>query len=176
LGGDTVAGAAAVVFGAVATVAVIGNDEPASTAVILAAPSSPDAAGRANIAPMDSGSRSLDISGLPPAPAGSYYQGWLRNEDGDAVTIGTFHGREGTDDIILWSGVDVADYHAHRHDPARAGRRGIIRSGRVARRDPCRLTCARSRTSTSTGYVVAARPGQAVHGGHVTDPSCPTIP
>ena len=49
-------------------------------------------------------------SGAPPAPAGSYYQGWLRNKDGDAVTIGTFHGREGTNDIILWSGVDIADY------------------------------------------------------------------
>ena len=106
------AAAAAVAVGVVGTVAVTGNDEPGSAVVTLAGTElEPDAAGRANIAPTDSGFEiELDISGLPPAPAGTYYQGWLRNEDGDAVTIGTFHGREGTDDIILWSGVDVADY------------------------------------------------------------------
>ena len=107
-----VAGAAAVVLGVVATVAVTGNNQPASTVVALAGTElAPDAAGRANIVPTDSGFEvKLDISGLPPAPAGRYYQGWLRNEDGNAVTIGTFHGREGTDGIILWSGVDIADY------------------------------------------------------------------
>jgi Anti-sigma-K factor rskA, C-terminal len=107
-----VASAAAVVFGAVATVAITGTNEPESTVVTLAGTAlEPTAAGRANIASMDSGFEiKLDISGLPPAPAGSYYQGWLRNGEGDAVTIGTFHGREGTDDIILWSGVDIADY------------------------------------------------------------------
>jgi hypothetical protein len=107
-----VAGAAAVVFGVVATVAVTGNDEPKSTVAVLAGTElEPAAAGRVNIVPRNSGFEiKLDISGLPPAPAGSYYQGWLRNKDGDAVTIGTFHGREGTDDIILWSGVDIADY------------------------------------------------------------------
>ncbi|HEX6578928.1 MAG TPA: anti-sigma factor [Jiangellaceae bacterium] len=107
-----VAAAAAVAVGTVATVAVIGNDEPESAVVTLAGTElEPDAAGRANIAPMDSGFEiELDISGLPPAPAGTYYQGWLRNEEGDAVTIGTFHGREGTADIVLWSGVDIADY------------------------------------------------------------------
>jgi len=107
-----VAGAAAVTFGALATVAVIGNNDLDSTVVILAGTElEPDAAGRATIIPRASGFEiELDISGLPPAPTGSYYQGWLRNEDGDAVTIGTFHGREGTADIILWSGVDIADY------------------------------------------------------------------
>jgi len=107
-----VASAAAVVFGAVATIAVIGNNQPQSTVVALAGTElEPGAAGRASIAPRNSGFEiRLDISGLPPAPTGSYYQGWLRNDDGDAVTIGTFHGRGGTDDIVLWSGVDVADY------------------------------------------------------------------
>ena len=75
----------------------------------------------------------LDISGLPPAPAGSYYQGWLRNEDGDAVTIGTFHGREGTDDIILWSGVDIADYSALTVTIQQEGA-GAESSGRVVLR------------------------------------------
>jgi anti-sigma-K factor RskA len=107
-----VAGVAAVAIGVVATVAITGNNKPESTVAILAGTQlEPSAAGRANIVPKDSGFEiQLDISGLPPAPAGSYYQGWLRNENGDAVTIGTFHGREGTSDIILWSGVDIVDY------------------------------------------------------------------
>ena len=107
-----VAGAAAAAIGVVAMVAITGNNQPGSTAVILAGTElQPNAAGRADIVPRNSGFEiKLDISGLPPAPAGSYYQGWLRNAAGDAVTIGTFHGREGTDDIILWSGVDIADY------------------------------------------------------------------
>jgi anti-sigma-K factor RskA len=107
-----VAGAAAVVLGVVATVAITGNNQPAPTVAILAGTElAPNAAGRANITPTASGFEiKLDISGLPSAPAGSYYQGWLRNEAGNAVTIGTFHGREGTDDIILWSGVDIVDY------------------------------------------------------------------
>jgi hypothetical protein len=51
----------------------------------------------------------LDISGLDPAPEGSYYQAWVRTAD-DGVTIGTFHMRGGADEVVLWSGVDIADY------------------------------------------------------------------
>src|SRR4030095_4824497 len=71
-----VAGAAAVVFGVVATVAVTGNDEPESTVAVLAGTElEPAAAGRAHIVPSTSGFEiKLDISGLPPAPAGRYYQ------------------------------------------------------------------------------------------------------
>jgi hypothetical protein len=130
-----VAGAAAVAIGVVATLAVTGNNKPESTVVILAGTElEPNAAGRANIVPMDSGFEiELDISGLPPAPAGSYYQGWLRNEDGDAVTVGTFHGREGTNDIILWSGVDIADYPTFTVTIQQEGA-GAESSGRVVLR------------------------------------------
>jgi hypothetical protein len=51
----------------------------------------------------------IDVEGLRPAPTGTYYQGWLKGPSGP-VTIGTFHGREGTDAVVLWSGVDIADY------------------------------------------------------------------
>lgn len=54
----------------------------------------------------------LDIEGLPPAPAGSYYEGWMWSDDGDGVSIGTFHLRDGDDPVTLWSGVDPADYPA----------------------------------------------------------------
>jgi Anti-sigma-K factor rskA, C-terminal len=52
----------------------------------------------------------LDISGLEPAPAGSYYQAWIRNKDGGAVTAGTFHMRGGDGEIELWTGVLMDEY------------------------------------------------------------------
>jgi len=71
----------------------------------------PDASGSAAISDTPSGfSIELDIEGLLPAEDGTYYQAWLKNADGDLVTIGTFHARDGSDDIVLWSGVDPADY------------------------------------------------------------------
>ncbi len=106
-----VAAAAAAVVGTVAVVTLTGDDEPESTLVALTGTEvEPAASGSAEITSTPSGFEIvLDISGLPPAPANAYYQGWLRNDSG-AVTIGTFHGRQGTDDIVLWSGVDTADF------------------------------------------------------------------
>ena len=51
----------------------------------------------------------LDIRDLPPAPAGSYYQAWLHGTAG-AVSIGTFHLRDGSDGISLWAGVGADAY------------------------------------------------------------------
>lgn len=52
----------------------------------------------------------LEIVGLEPAPDGAYYQGWVRSEDGELVSIGTFHQRGGDGPVTLWSGVPLADY------------------------------------------------------------------
>ena len=52
----------------------------------------------------------LDMVGLPPAPEGSYYEGWLRADDGEMVSVGTFHMRGGDGSVVLWSGVRVAEY------------------------------------------------------------------
>jgi hypothetical protein len=54
----------------------------------------------------------LETDDLPAAPAGSYYAAWLRRGPGpgDVVPIGTFHGRRVGEPIVLWSGVDPADY------------------------------------------------------------------
>jgi hypothetical protein len=53
----------------------------------------------------------LEVAGLPAAPKGAYYEGWLHNEDsGDWVSVGTFHMREGDGRVVLWSGVPIADY------------------------------------------------------------------
>lgn len=57
----------------------------------------------------------LNIMGLPPAPEGQYYAGWLATDDGtgamsaeaDLVGVGSFHWREGGIPIELWSGVET---------------------------------------------------------------------
>jgi Anti-sigma-K factor rskA len=51
----------------------------------------------------------LDVSGLPPAERGMYYQAWVKGPDG-LVTVGTFHLRGGDDSVELWSGVPLARY------------------------------------------------------------------
>lgn len=104
--------AAIVGVAAVGSAIAISQTGPDATIVALTATElEPEASGTAAISETPSGfSIELDIEGLPPAPEGSYYQGWLKNADGDLVTIGTFHVRDGSDNVILWSGVDPAVY------------------------------------------------------------------
>lgn len=52
----------------------------------------------------------LETAGLPPAPDGSYYEGFLRADDGEMVSVGTFHMRGGDGTVVLWSGVQIAEY------------------------------------------------------------------
>lgn len=52
----------------------------------------------------------LELSGLPPAPEGSFYQGWVWSDDGQGVSIGTFHLRGGEEPVVLWSGVELSAY------------------------------------------------------------------
>ena len=49
------------------------------------------------------------MHGLPPAEPGTYYQGWVKGDEG-LVTVGTFHLRGGDDTIDLWSGVPLDRY------------------------------------------------------------------
>jgi hypothetical protein len=71
----------------------------------------PGASGEALVRPTESGYWiGLGLSGLPPAPENSYYEGWVWSDDGDGVSIGTFHLRGGDESVILWSGVEMADY------------------------------------------------------------------
>ena len=73
---------------------------------------SPAVTGRVEVSDTASGLEvRLWLEGLPPAPAGTYYQAWMKGDHG-AVTIGTFHLREGTGEeaVVLWSGVELAAY------------------------------------------------------------------
>jgi hypothetical protein len=71
----------------------------------------------------------LDTTGLPPAPAGTYYEAWVVGPHG-SVAIGTFHLRRGSKDVVLWSGVELADYPKITITAQREGE-GPASSGRV---------------------------------------------
>ena len=72
----------------------------------------PDASASGDVTDRGAGySIRLDVGGLPPAAEGEYYEGWLRADDGEMVSVGTFHMRSGDGPIVLWSGVRIAEYH-----------------------------------------------------------------
>lgn len=103
-----VAGMAAGVVLALGAVALrSGSDEPGDEVAIAATDLGGDITGTASFVARPAGLEIvLDLEGLPRAPAGSFYQGWVKGDKG-LVTIGTFHtgGR-----VVLWSGVELADY------------------------------------------------------------------
>lgn len=73
----------------------------------------PGASGEAAIREADAGWWiRLDVEDLPAAGTGTYYEGWVWNDDGEGVSIGTFHLRGGDESVVLWSGVDPDDYPA----------------------------------------------------------------
>jgi Anti-sigma-K factor rskA len=70
----------------------------------------PDASAVARVEETGSGvAIELDVSDLPPAEPGTYYQGWLKGPDG-LVTVGTFHMQDGDDTVELWAGVPLDRY------------------------------------------------------------------
>jgi hypothetical protein len=73
----------------------------------------PGATGQAAIRETESGWWiRLDVNDLPAAEDGTYYEGWVWSDDGEGVSIGTFHFRGGEQSVILWAGVDPEDYPA----------------------------------------------------------------
>jgi len=71
----------------------------------------PGAAAVATVTDTPLGTRiDLDVRGLAPAGADEYYELWLWDADGDAVSAGSFHLRGGTGSIELWAGVGLDDY------------------------------------------------------------------
>jgi hypothetical protein len=68
----------------------------------------PRASGEVTLTKTVSGWRiELHATGLPRRADGSFYEAWLKKDDGTLVPIGTFNdGR----DVILWSGVGPADF------------------------------------------------------------------
>jgi len=108
------AGAVAAIALLVIGVASVLDDPIADTVVAMTGTDlAPAAAGFASLRPTPSGWYiRLDVSGLPAAPEDSYYEGWVWSDDDEGVSIGTFHVRAGDDPVVLWSGVNVAEYPA----------------------------------------------------------------
>jgi hypothetical protein len=110
--------AAALVAAAAVVIAVMGLlgvfSTPEQTVVPIAGTDlEPGATGEAAIREADAGWWiRLEVDDLPPAVDGTYYEGWVWDDDGAGVSIGTFHLRGGEQSVVLWSGVDPADYPA----------------------------------------------------------------
>jgi Anti-sigma-K factor rskA, C-terminal len=132
----SLAAAAAVLIVATLAVVLATRDPAREGGIALAGTElAPAAHGTATIDETASGlAIEMRISGLPPAPPGHYYEAWMIGAAG-SVPIGTFHARAtphghgGT--IVLWSGVDPADYPVIRVTIQREGA-GSQSSGRVA--------------------------------------------
>lgn len=105
----------AIVLGTAALTAyLIGDDsrpEPVAVVAITGTDLAPGASGSAGLIPLSNGwAISLDVSSVPPAPQGTFYQGWVSNGE-QSVAVGTFHMRGGEPSPIgLWSGVDLHEY------------------------------------------------------------------
>jgi hypothetical protein len=101
---------AAAVFVLVAILVGPGGD-PAPTgleAALAGTELAPTAEGQAVLTKTDAGWRiELDATGLPRLDDGRFYQAWLKAEDGEAVSIGTFNE---PDDVVLWAGVSPREF------------------------------------------------------------------
>jgi hypothetical protein len=104
------AAALVVVAGVVGLVARSGDGGGGREVDVAGTELAPDASAVATVEELGSGvAIELDVRDLPPAPPGTYYQGWVKGDDG-LVTIGTFHMRGGDDTVDLWSGVPLDEY------------------------------------------------------------------
>jgi hypothetical protein len=102
------AGAAAALV--VAVVLAPGHDTARSelAASLRATELVPGAAGHATFTRTDSGWQiDLDATGLPRLDDGRFYQGWLRDDAGVLVAIGTFNEPR---DVVLWAGVSPREF------------------------------------------------------------------
>jgi hypothetical protein len=104
------AAAVVVVVGAIGIVARVGDDGGGREFDVAGTELAPEASAIATVEEVGSGvAIELDVSDLPPAEPGTYYQAWVKGDEG-LVTVGTFHMRGGDDTIDLWSGVPVDRY------------------------------------------------------------------
>ena len=84
--------------------------EPTISVNLDATELAPDAIASVELTDRAAGTRiQLDVSGLPPAAPGTYYEAWIADSD-DAVSTGTFHLRGGDDSIVLWAGVPAEEF------------------------------------------------------------------
>jgi hypothetical protein len=127
------AAAAALVIVALGAVALITRETATTseleTVALAGTEAAPGASAIARIEERPNGNRILlDVSDLPPAPAGTFYTVWvIRDEPRRRIPAGTFHMRGGNAEVELWSGVSTQIYRTvsvtlnTEDDPAGAG-------------------------------------------------------
>ncbi|MEM7340841.1 MAG: hypothetical protein AAF467_19445, partial [Actinomycetota bacterium] len=121
--GRLVIAGAGLVAAAAAAIAVFGfatrDTGDVTTYDVAGTELTPDLNATVDIEPRSAGvAITLNIMGLPPAPEGQYYAGWLATDDGsgamntnaELVGVGSFHWREGGIPIELWSGVETESH------------------------------------------------------------------
>ncbi|MDW3845671.1 anti-sigma factor [Micromonospora sp. BRA006-A] len=124
------AAAAVVGVGGALAVTVAQTDAPPTEVALVGTDLAQQSRGEARVEDTPSGVKiSIDVSGLPPAAAGTYYEGWVSGDRG-SVAIGTFHLRKGSDGVVLWSGVDMRAYPTIKVTLQQEGR-GPASSGQV---------------------------------------------
>ncbi len=90
--------------------AVLWPRGPAVEFALAGTAAAPAARATAELTPKSAGlAIELHVTGLRPAPEGTYYAAWLRGPDG-VVPVGSFHWRKGGIPIDLWSGVTADRY------------------------------------------------------------------
>jgi len=105
------AAAAAVVIAVIGLFAALDGETEEIVMAVEGTELEAEASGRATLVPTGDGwSIRLEVNDLPAAEPGSYYEGWMWNDEGQGVSIGTFHLRGGGETVILWSGVSPDDY------------------------------------------------------------------
>jgi hypothetical protein len=105
-----VAAGIVVLAGVVGVIVRSADDDASRTFAVAGTELAPDASAVASVKETGSGvAIELDVSDLPPAEPGTYYQAWVKGPDG-LVTVGTFHMRGGDDNVELWSGVPLDRY------------------------------------------------------------------
>jgi hypothetical protein len=105
--------AAALALGTIllVTALALGTFEKGTQVTLAGTELQPAATGSAWLEPTDAGwAIRIDLEDLPPADDGYYYEGWVWSDDGEGVSIGTFHLRNGMEPLQLWAGVDVLEY------------------------------------------------------------------
>lgn len=107
------AGMVALVLAAVGLGNLLQADQPSPVSVVAMSGTelAPNAVATARLFPTPNGwAIYVDVTGLPAAPEGFYYQAWVSNGS-EGISVGTFHMRGGeATPIGLWSGVDLREY------------------------------------------------------------------
>lgn len=102
---------AAVAAVSLAAVALLALWPTGSRLNLIGTELAPRATGVARLDPTGSGwAIQIELSDLPAAEPGTYYEGWVWSDEGQGVSIGTFHLRGANKPVTLWAGVDVKEY------------------------------------------------------------------